>query len=109
MSIWPILKEELILYRDTSNSINDLLAAYENECFSLMQQIKKSSFSEAQRDFDRLYDIKNKLYTIHYQYEFKLSEKLKNLIDYLSQDDIQFRQMVYKKICDGMFWPGLNT
>jgi len=42
MSIWAFLEEELILYRDTSNAINDLLATYENECFNLIQQIKES-------------------------------------------------------------------
>lgn len=108
MSIWPILKEELILYRNTSNSINDLLATYENECFSLMHHMKQSSFPEAQSDFDRLYDIKNKLSTIHYHYGFKLNERLQNLIQYLSQDDIHLRQTLYREICNGMYWPGVS-
>lgn len=108
MSIWPFLEEELILYRDTSNAINDLLVTYEDECFSLMQQIKGSSFLEAQRHFDRLYEIKNKLCTIQYQYGFKLNEKLQNLILYLNYDDIDFRQFMYINICNGLYWPGVS-
>lgn len=109
MSIWAFLEEELILYRDTFNAINDLLATYENECFNLMQQIKQSSFSEAQRHFDRLYEIKNKLCTIQYQYGFELNEKLQNLIVYLNQDDIDFRQSIYINICNGLYWPSVSS
>jgi uncharacterized protein YukE len=105
MDMWPVLEDELIRYRDVSDSIKRILCAYEKECQTLIQQMKGKSFDDVQIIFESLYNIQGKLATALYKYDFMLNDELRSFVYHFERDDIYSRKYWYQKFNDGMTWP----
>ncbi|MBD9402829.1 hypothetical protein [Comamonas sp. CMM02] len=105
MDIWENLLENLESYRNVNIAIRHCMSFYENRCSAIIKEIKSKSYDESQTLFNEIFDIQNKLATAKYKYEFKLNDKLEDLVFCFERDDSYSREYWYKCFKEGLEWP----
>ena len=96
MKICPQLEENLIKYRDISESIRLQLFSYVNEINKLISEISDGDFNNSSNKFDKIFSIQNEIATAFYKYHFNLPEVLDDFVRDFDRDDEYSRKNWYR-------------
>ncbi|MDA3877675.1 MAG: hypothetical protein PF483_11380 [Halothiobacillus sp.] len=102
-----ILSENIELFDRASTGIRQCLPIYEKRCSELIVEIGKcDSVSDAERNFDSLFEIQGRLATLLFKYQFDIGPKLETLTrEFDRLYDPYIRKYWFSKFKEGAGWP----
>lgn len=102
-----ILSENIELLDRASMGIRQCLPTYEKRCSELIAEIGKcDSVSDAEQNFDSLFEIQGRLATLLFKYRFDIGPKLETLTrEFDRLYDPYIREYWFDKFKGGARWP----
>ena len=105
-----IMTENIELLDRASTGIRQCLSAYEKRSSELIAEISKcGSVSDAEQNFDSLFEIQGRLATLLFKYRFDIGSKLETLTrEFDRLHDPYIREYWFGKFKEGKSWPEPN-
>jgi hypothetical protein len=102
-----VLSENIELLDRASTGIRQCLPAYEKRCSELIVEIGKCvSVSDAEQNFESLFEIQGRLATLLFKYRFDIGPKLEALTrEFDRLHDPYIREYWFGKFKEGASWP----
>lgn len=102
-----VLIDSIGLLERAHSGIRQCLPHYEKRCYELIVEIGKcQTATEAQKEFDALYEIQGKLATLLFKHNFDIGSKLESLtVKFDRLHDPYIRDYWHGKFRSGEVWP----
>ncbi len=102
-----VLSENIELLDRASTGIRQCLPTYEKRCSKLIAEIGQcGSVSDAEQNFDSLFEIQGRLATLLFKYRFDIGPRLETLTrEFDRLYDPYIREYWFGKFKEGTRWP----
>lgn len=102
-----VLSENIERFDQATTGIRQCLPVYEKKCAELIAEISRcGSVSDADKNFDFLFEIQGRLATLLFKYRFDIGPKLDTLTrEFDRLHDPYIRKYWFDKFKGGASWP----